>query len=81
MREFVIWSKFGLWRSVTEAELSNVVDAEPAEVLRDVDSKGFCLTWCDVEPVAVLPEYPEGEEPAEVLAWFEQADWEPDGNE
>jgi hypothetical protein len=69
--EYVIWSKFGLWRTASEAELRGIVDASATTVKADIASKGFCLTWCDVEPVAVLPSYPD-EEPSEVLAWVLQ---------
>jgi hypothetical protein len=81
MREFVIWSKFGLWRTVTEQELQTggVVEAAWEDMEADLDGRGFALTFCDVEPVAVLPGYPD-EEPVEVLAWFAEnaPGWEAD---
>lgn len=80
MREFVLWSKFGLWRTVTEQELraGTVCSTAWEDMEADLDGRGFALTFCDVEPVAIFASYPD-EEPAEVLAWFaESADWEAD---
>lgn len=77
-REFTIWSCHGLWRTALESELANgkVVKAALQEIEADLEQKGYCLTWCDVEPVAVFPWYPD-QEPAEVLAWVNQGG-EPD---
>lgn len=70
MREFVIWSKFGLWRTVTEEELPHVVEAAEHAVY-EVDNVGFFLTRCDVEPVVLFAQYPD-ELPAEALEWLDQ---------
>lgn len=67
-----IWSKFGLWRAAGWDELPGITDASIDTIRADLKSKGFCLTWCDVEPVAILPEYPADKEPDEVLAWVNQ---------
>ena len=71
--DVVIWSKFGLWRFATWEELPGIVDATKEEIRADHEAKGFCLTWCDVEPVAVMLDYPEDKEPDDVLAWVNQA--------
>lgn len=79
MREFVIWSKFGLWRSIDEAELTagNVVEHD--QPIADVDRLGYCLTYIDCEPVAILPEYPEDDAPEAVNEWLAQSpDFEPE---
>ncbi len=68
-----IWSKFGLWRETRLSELPGIVDASPATVEKDFASKGYCLTWCDVEPVAILRDYPACKVPDKVLAWVSQS--------
>ena len=75
--QVAIWSKFGLYRMASRAELSSIVDASLEEITADLETKGFCLTFCDVEPVAILRDYPADKEPDEVLAWVNQA---PDAN-
>ncbi|MDX0262906.1 hypothetical protein GOC60_17130 [Sinorhizobium meliloti] len=72
--QFVIWCKAGLWCTAARENLarSEIVDASLETIEADIAAKGFCLTWCDVEPVAVFGGYPEDKEPDEVLAWLDQ---------
>lgn len=82
MREYTIWSKFGLYRIATRDELAGMLDATPDAVDAELDIRGFCCTFCDVERVAVLPCYPEDGEPEQVLAWLDGDDapqWQAEG--
>jgi hypothetical protein len=73
----VIWSKFGLWREVTRAELAAGKLVDHDQPLVDLDTLGYCLTHIDCEPVAILPAYPDDEEPAAVLEWLANtSEWE-----
>lgn len=71
--KFVIWCQAGLWCVATDEQMARreIVDATLETINADIAAKGFALTWCDVEPVAVFADYPD-EEPAEVLAWIAQ---------
>lgn len=71
-RELVIWSRFGLWRTTTDEELraGGVIERTWDEVEVELAEFGFCLTFIDVERVAILPGYPDDKEPQAVLDWL-----------
>jgi hypothetical protein len=68
----ILWSKFGLYREITRDEIAagTICTMSLADVDASLAANGYALTYCDVEPVAILLEYPTDAEPEAVLKWL-----------